>query len=116
MTSLIASLVFASQSPALALIAKVTVIVGLALAAMWCLRRSRAALRHSIIVGMFVVILVLPLSPPFAPPLQVPVSFISTAPFPSLHQDRETQLHGVVSFDPRLPFSGHANPRLSPGP
>jgi beta-lactamase regulating signal transducer with metallopeptidase domain len=64
---------------AIVLLVKVTVVLSLALAATWGLRRRTAALRHLVLTAAFVAIAIMPFAAAWAPALDVPAPIHLTA-------------------------------------
>jgi TonB family protein len=62
------------------IVAKVTVAAALGLAGTWLARRSRAALRHTLMAATFGVLLVLPIASVVAPPIRVVVPAAAQKP------------------------------------
>jgi uncharacterized protein (TIGR03435 family) len=62
-----------SESPAISLAAKATVVVALGLIGAWFARRSRAAVRHALLASTFSVLLALPIVSFLATPVAIPV-------------------------------------------
>jgi len=74
-----------SSSPAGSIIAKVTATTALGLTGDWLARRSRAALRHALLVAAFGVTLALPIASVVAPPIHVavPIAVATRAALPA---------------------------------
>ncbi len=62
--------------PVIAMLAKTTAVIAMGLMAAWLARRSRAAVRHSILVVTFGGLLLLPLASSFAPRLNIPIGVV----------------------------------------
>jgi uncharacterized protein (TIGR03435 family) len=95
---------------AASILAKVTVILALALIATWLARRSRAASRHVVLVAAFAVLLILPIASVVSPSISVPVPIAmpeetaSPSVEPIVDADSpETSPVAPVAFAPPVP-------------
>ena len=72
-------MLWATSSLAAAMVAKVTVTAALALIGAWLARRSRASVRHAILVAAFGVMLLLPVASLVAPPVRIRAPILVTS-------------------------------------
>jgi uncharacterized protein (TIGR03435 family) len=83
MTEALLDAMTGGASIALSILFKATVLLGLALGAVWCGRRLRASVRHFIVASTFAAVAVLPFAAMLAPPVELPAwpsTIVLTAP------------------------------------
>ena len=95
-----------SSSFAALLVAKVTVIMALALFAVWLARGRRAAVRHAFLAAAFGVMLLLPVASVLVPPVRLAVPVVAGNP-PSIMR---------VEQNPPVPVADEPDVRAIPAP
>ena len=98
------------------IVAKVSLVCALGLSATGLARRSRAALRHTLLTAAFGVTLVLPIASIVAPPVHIALPFVEkarTAPPPVMAIPDTTRLVTRVEASVRFRRAAPRVPRLS---